>query len=230
MLPRTMTAGRQQRKARLVLGVLFGLVACCDIGGLPARAANDPIMINPDTGLAISGFDSVAYFNDHKPVFGRPDLELRVGGVVRRFRDADDRAAVQESIRRASAAMIRWRSRAAYRCGATRCFGWLQGSGFISSAAARATFLTDPGRKRAYGPRSRAPLRPEFLHLAACQFSIEAALIGSPQAMKAGMRKFLSACPKVRLPPSGVVTMPPAAATKAWPAATSHSQVVASRG
>src|SRR5262245_17881325 len=30
--------------------------------------------------------------------------------------------------------------------------------------------------------------------------------------------------------PSGAVTIPPAAATRAWPAATSHSQVVARRG
>lgn len=63
-----MTPGRQQRKARLVLGVLLGLVACGGIGGPPARAANDPIVVNHDTGLAISGFDPMAYFTDHKPV------------------------------------------------------------------------------------------------------------------------------------------------------------------
>ena len=48
--------------------------------------------------------------------------------------------------------------------------------------------------------------------------------------MNAGTRTFLSACPKVRLPPSGVVTMPPAPATTAPPAATSHSPLVARRG
>jgi hypothetical protein len=83
------------------------------------RTANDPIFVNPDTGPAISGFDLVAYFNDHKPVFGRPDLELRVEGVVWRFRNAGDRATFADhpevSIRRASASTIRWRSRAAYR-------------------------------------------------------------------------------------------------------------------
>ena len=45
------------------------------------------------TGLAISGFDPVAYFTDGKPVFGRPDLELSLGGAVWRFRNVGNRAA-----------------------------------------------------------------------------------------------------------------------------------------
>ena len=85
-----MTAARQQRKARLALGVFLGFaVFCASI----ARAADDPIVVNPNTGLAISGFDPVAYFTDRKPAFGRPDLELRVEGVVWRFRNEGDRAA-----------------------------------------------------------------------------------------------------------------------------------------
>jgi len=93
MSPRTMTAGRQQRKARFALAVLLGLAAGGGICAPPARAANDPIVVNPNTGLAISGFDPVAYFTDRKPTFGRPDLELRVEGVVWRFRNEGDRAA-----------------------------------------------------------------------------------------------------------------------------------------
>ena len=50
-------------------------------------------MVNPNTGLAISGFDPVAYFTDGKPKFGRPELELRVDGVVWRFRNEGNRAA-----------------------------------------------------------------------------------------------------------------------------------------
>jgi hypothetical protein len=85
-----MTAARQQRKARLALGVFLGFtVACASV----ANASDGPILANPDTGLAISGFDPVAYFTDGKPAFGRPDLELRIEGVVWRFRNEGDRAA-----------------------------------------------------------------------------------------------------------------------------------------
>jgi hypothetical protein len=97
MSPRTMTAGRQQRKVRLALGALLGLIACGGIWPLPVQAANGPIVVNPNTGLAISGFDPVAYFTDRKPMFGRPDLELRVEGVVWRFRNAGDRAAFADN-------------------------------------------------------------------------------------------------------------------------------------
>ena len=54
------------------------------------------MVVNPNTGLAISGFDPVAYFTDDKPEFGRPDLELRVDGVVWRFVNEGDRAAFKD--------------------------------------------------------------------------------------------------------------------------------------
>jgi hypothetical protein len=55
------------------------------------RAA--PVVVNPNTGLAISGFDPVAYFTDGKPVFGRPDLELTYDGTIWRFQNEGNRAA-----------------------------------------------------------------------------------------------------------------------------------------
>ena len=61
----------------------------------PASAA-EPIVVNPDTGLAISGFDPVAYFTDHKPELGRSELELRLGGAVWQFRNVGNRAAFRE--------------------------------------------------------------------------------------------------------------------------------------
>lgn len=88
-----MTAGRQQRKARFALGMLLGLAVGGGICTPATRAADGPIVVNPNTGLAISGFDPVAYFTDHKPTFGRPDLEFRVEDVVWRFRNEGDRAA-----------------------------------------------------------------------------------------------------------------------------------------
>jgi hypothetical protein len=58
-----------------------------------AGSAADSIVVNPDTGLAISGFDPVAYFTDHKPELGRSELELRLGGAVWQFRNVGNRAA-----------------------------------------------------------------------------------------------------------------------------------------
>lgn len=92
---RTMTAGPQQRKTRLILLVCMTLIGQSFAG--PVHAANEPIVVNPNTGLAISGFDPVAYFTDGKPTFGRPELELRIEGVVWRFRNEGDRAAFADN-------------------------------------------------------------------------------------------------------------------------------------
>ncbi len=53
-------------------------------------------MVDVQTGLAISGFDPVAYFTDGKPELGRAGLELSQGGAVWRFRNMGNRAAFAE--------------------------------------------------------------------------------------------------------------------------------------
>lgn len=67
---------------------------------LPAHAASDlrgePVVVNPASGLAISGFDPVAYFSRGAAVLGRPELELGLGGVVWRFLNVGNRAAFAE--------------------------------------------------------------------------------------------------------------------------------------
>ena len=93
-----MTAARQQRKSRLALAAIFGFAFC---GGIfvPAAlraATNEPTAVNSLTGLAISGFDPVAFFTDGKPEFGQPDMELSLGGAVWRFRNEGNRAAFSE--------------------------------------------------------------------------------------------------------------------------------------
>ena len=87
-----MTPARQRRKPRLALAFVAALGLCVSTGLPPARAGA-PVVINPQTGLAISGFDPVAYFTDGRPRIGRADLELRVDGVVWRFVNEGDRAA-----------------------------------------------------------------------------------------------------------------------------------------
>ena len=53
-------------------------------------------MLDRRTGLAIHGYDPVAYFTDAVALAGRAELELSYGGVVWRFRNAGNRAAFAE--------------------------------------------------------------------------------------------------------------------------------------
>ncbi|MGB7041050.1 MAG: YHS domain-containing (seleno)protein, partial [Xanthobacteraceae bacterium] len=56
-------------------------------------SAGERIVVDWHTGLAIDGYDPVAFFTDGKPVQGSADLELRKGGVIWRFTNVGNRAA-----------------------------------------------------------------------------------------------------------------------------------------
>ncbi len=56
-------------------------------------ATTERIVTNWHTGLAISGFDPVAYFIDAKPVAGRPEFELQAEQAIWRFHNEGNRAA-----------------------------------------------------------------------------------------------------------------------------------------
>jgi hypothetical protein len=56
-------------------------------------ATTERVVVNRYSGLAIEGFDPVAYFTDARPVLGLPDLEASQAGAVWRFHNASDRAA-----------------------------------------------------------------------------------------------------------------------------------------
>jgi hypothetical protein len=96
-----MTAARQQRKRRrharglwLAAGLLL-ISAISAPAGTPG-ALIGPVEINAHTGLAISGFDPVAYFTDAAPKAGKPDIELTIAGTVWRFSNDGNRAAFAE--------------------------------------------------------------------------------------------------------------------------------------
>jgi hypothetical protein len=97
-----MTSARQQRKPWPALGPAFGLALGLTFFGAISpspelwAAAGDRIVLDPQTGLAISGFDPVAYFTDAKPKIGRPEVELRLDGTIWRFRNEGNRAAFAE--------------------------------------------------------------------------------------------------------------------------------------
>jgi hypothetical protein len=55
-------------------------------------ATTERVVVNRFSGLAIEGFDPVAYFVDGRPVRGLPDLEAALGGAVWRFHNEGNRA------------------------------------------------------------------------------------------------------------------------------------------
>ena len=79
-----MTAARQQRKPPFRFRALLGIALAAGIlPPNPVLAATDSrLAVNPDTGLAISGFDPVAYFTECRALFGLPEFELNVDGAV----------------------------------------------------------------------------------------------------------------------------------------------------
>jgi hypothetical protein len=98
-----MTAERQERYglrpriaaitllagASLVLGLALELAS----SGFTARAGTtERIVTNRFSGLAIDGFDPVAYFVDGAPMEGLREFEAWQGGVVWRFHNEGNRA------------------------------------------------------------------------------------------------------------------------------------------
>jgi hypothetical protein len=68
----------------------FGGLACLPFA---ARASTtERVVVNRFTGLAIEGFDPVAYFTDGRPELGVADFEASEAGAVWRFRNEGDRA------------------------------------------------------------------------------------------------------------------------------------------
>lgn len=74
--------------AAMIMAALIGGAA-----GPAAAATNEQIVSDPHTGLAISGYDPVAYFTDAQARPGLASLERGLGGVVWRFRNEGNRAA-----------------------------------------------------------------------------------------------------------------------------------------
>jgi hypothetical protein len=96
-----MTAQRQERNGRRPGIAFIGLLASLVWLGLgapgrpefAARAATtERVIVNRFTGLAIEGYDPVAYFADARPLVGLPDFEASEAGAVWRFRNEGDRA------------------------------------------------------------------------------------------------------------------------------------------
>ena len=93
-----MTSPRRQRKPRLARPFFFlatvALVAAgLGLGVKPGEAVTERIVVDPNTGVALSGFDPVAYFVDGKARLGRNEVEYDFSGAVWQFDNIGNRAA-----------------------------------------------------------------------------------------------------------------------------------------
>src|SRR5687768_8448023 len=96
-----MTTARRRRKTVSPIGMMAG--AALLLLGIPLplpqvqAATTERIVVDPNRGLALNGFDPVAYFTDGKPLLGREDLEYAYAGTVFRFRNEGNRAAFADN-------------------------------------------------------------------------------------------------------------------------------------
>jgi YHS domain-containing protein len=71
----------------------LGSLGALALLGVAAEAATtERVVVNRFTGLAIEGFDPVAYFIDARPEIGQEDFEASEAGAVWRFRNEGNRA------------------------------------------------------------------------------------------------------------------------------------------
>jgi YHS domain-containing protein len=92
-----MTAARRRQNQQLTrlataLVVAVALSALAD----PAVGLTQRIVIDWHSGLAIGGYDPVAFFTDGKPMVGSGKFELSYDGAVWRFCNVGNRAAFAE--------------------------------------------------------------------------------------------------------------------------------------
>lgn len=78
---------------RLLAAGLAAVVVAVGCAKPVWSSLSPPIVINPQTGLAIDGFDPVAYFTGDGATEGKVDLEYQFSGVTWRFRNEGNRAA-----------------------------------------------------------------------------------------------------------------------------------------
>jgi hypothetical protein len=94
----TMAAPRRQRKPGAFCAAVTVLAAAL-AGGFAlsvGAATTERIVVDRHSGVAISGYDPVAYFTDGASRLGNGEHELRWAGAVWRFRSAGNRGAFMD--------------------------------------------------------------------------------------------------------------------------------------
>ena len=75
-----------------LIALLAGLAAQALVAPVARAATTERVVVNRFSGLAIEGFDPVAYFVDARPELGVEDFEASQAGAVWRFRNEGNRA------------------------------------------------------------------------------------------------------------------------------------------
>ncbi len=71
----------------------FALAVAIFMAGSPAMAGKDEIFTGLVEGVAVGGYDAVAYFTRNKAVRGNAEITAEYGGAVWRFATSDNRDA-----------------------------------------------------------------------------------------------------------------------------------------
>jgi len=90
-----MTAARQKRK-RFYAGFMAaaGVLLLASAGlRLAMAATTERVVVDWHSGLAIGGYDPVAFFTNGRALPGSPDFEFRYAGAIWRFHNMGNRAA-----------------------------------------------------------------------------------------------------------------------------------------
>ena len=92
MIDNTMTAARHRRKLGCVglsAGLLPAIVGLAILAGpfTILAATTEYVVVERNSGLAIGGYDPVAYFTEGAARLGKGDFEQRFAGAVWRFRN-----------------------------------------------------------------------------------------------------------------------------------------------
>ena len=192
-------------------------------------------MVNRYSGLAIEGFDPVAYFADARPVLGLPDFEASQAGAVWRFRNASNRASFvahpdiygpqfggYDPIDLARGVTFAGNPR----------FWLVSGERLylFGREQSRDAFAADPAAAAARGQRSAGRSWSRRWRSRVRVASQPRLPFGIAPGDEFRHDEILPPDAEMQGPPLPSVTLPPAAVTTAWPAAMSHSQVGARRG
>jgi hypothetical protein len=91
-----MTAQRQEGNGSYLriafIALLSSVAAMAGLATAAQAATTERVVVDRYTGLALGGFDPVAYFTDARPLAGQPGFEASEAGVVWRFRNEGNRA------------------------------------------------------------------------------------------------------------------------------------------
>jgi hypothetical protein len=88
-----MTAARQKRKQYRAWMLAAAALAMAGAAPVAIAATTEMVVMDWHSGLAIDGYDPVAFFTEGKPLAGNADFELHYGGAVWRFRNIGNREA-----------------------------------------------------------------------------------------------------------------------------------------